>query len=99
MGALISKHAGAINMAMEGIMLTASLLAVIFSAMTGTVIMGLVGAIIGGLLISFLLAYMNLIKRSELVLTGIAFKYLCLRRNSISAIFDNWRKRFLKASQ
>ena len=72
MGALISKHAGAINMALEGIMLTASLTAVIFSAATGTVIGGLIGAVIGGLVISFLLAYMNLIKRSELVLTGIA---------------------------
>ena len=32
LGALIANHAGAINMALEGIMLTASLLAVMFSA-------------------------------------------------------------------
>ena len=32
LGALIASHAGAINMALEGIMLTASLLAVMFSA-------------------------------------------------------------------
>lgn len=72
MGALISKQAGAINMALEGIMLTASLTAVIFSAMTHTVIFGLIGAVAGGMFISFILAYMHLVKQSELVLTGIA---------------------------
>lgn len=76
MGALISKQAGAINMALEGIMLTASLIAVAFSAWTQTVIFGLVGAILGGLLISFILAYMHLVKQSELVLTGIALNTL-----------------------
>lgn len=76
MGALISKQAGAINMALEGIMLTAALIAVAFSAWTQTVIFGLVGAILGGLLISFILAYMHLVKQSELVLTGIALNTL-----------------------
>ncbi len=86
-------------MAMEGIMLTASLLAVIFSAMTGTVIMGLVGAIIGGLLISFLLAYMNLIKRSELVLTGIALNTFASGGTVYLLYLITGEKRFLKASQ
>lgn len=76
MGALISTQAGAINMALEGIMLTASLTAVIFSAMTHTVVFGLVGAVVGGLVISFVLAYMHLVKQSELVLTGIALNTL-----------------------
>lgn len=76
MGALISKQAGSINMAMEGIMLTAALTAVIFSAITHTVIGGLIGAMIGGLLISFLLAYMHLIKKAELFLTGIALNMM-----------------------
>ena len=71
-GAMFSKHAGAMNMALEGIMLTASLTAVIFSAMTQTVIFGILGAVLGGLLISVFLAFMVLNKNSELILTGVA---------------------------
>ena len=62
MGALISKQAGVTHMALEGIMLMASLIAVIFSAWTHTVVFGIVGAIVGGFLISCLLAYMHLKK-------------------------------------
>lgn len=76
MGALISKQAGVTHMALEGIMLMASLVAVIFSAWTHTVIFGLVGAIIGGFLISCLLAYMHLKKDADLTLTGIALNSL-----------------------
>lgn len=76
MGALISKQAGSINMAMEGIMLTAALTSVIFSSITQTIIGGLIGAMIGGMLISFLLAYMHLIKKAELFLTGIALNMM-----------------------
>lgn len=76
MGTLISRQSGALNMALEGIMLTASLLAVAFSAATHTVFFGMVGAVLGGLLISFVLAYMHLVKQSELVLTGIALNTL-----------------------
>jgi len=76
MGALISKQAGAINMAMEGIMLMAALISVTFSALTQSVIGGLAGAMVGGLLVSFLLAYMHLIKKAELFLTGIALNMM-----------------------
>ena len=43
LGALIASHAGAINMALEGIMLTASLLAVMFSAWLQNCWAGLLG--------------------------------------------------------
>lgn len=72
MGALIANHAGAINMALEGIMLTASLTAVVFSALTHSVIGGLAGAVAGGLLISLILAWLHLYKESDLIITGIA---------------------------
>ena len=76
MGALISKQAGSINMAMEGIMLTSALTAVIFSSITQTMIGGLLGAVIGSVLISFVLAYLHLIKKAELFLTGIALNMM-----------------------
>lgn len=72
LGALIANHAGTINMALEGIMLMASLMAVVFSAITQTVIGGIFGAVLGGLLMSLLLAYLHLYKQSDLIITGLA---------------------------
>lgn len=72
MGALIADHAGTINMALEGIMLTASFTAVALSAATHSAWGGIVGAIAGGVFISLLLAYLHLFKDSDLIITGIA---------------------------
>lgn len=76
LGALIANHAGAINMALEGIMLTASLTAVIFSAMTHSVMGGILGAMLGGLIMSLLFAYLHLYKDSDLIITGLALNTL-----------------------
>lgn len=72
MGALIADHAGTINMALEGIMLTASFTSVVFSAATQSVWGGVLGAALGGMLISAMLAYLHLFKNSDLIITGIA---------------------------
>ena len=72
LGALIASHAGAINMALEGIMLTASLLAVMFSAWLQNCWAGLLGAVLGGLLMSLFFAWLHLYKDSDLIITGLA---------------------------
>lgn len=72
LGALIAGHAGTINMALEGIMLMASLIAVVFSALTQSVIGGIAGALLGGLIISLLFVYLHLYKQSDLIITGLA---------------------------
>lgn len=72
MGALIADHAGTINMALEGIMLVSSFTAVAVSAATQSVWGGVLGAVIGGLAVSALLAYLHLFKDSDLIITGIA---------------------------
>lgn len=71
MGALIADHAGTMNMALEGIMLTASFTAVFFSALTGSVWGGVLGAVLGSVVIAGLLAYLHLFKESDLIITGI----------------------------
>lgn len=71
-GALIADHAGTMNMALEGIMLSASFAAVYFSALTSSVWGGIIGALFGGCIISSLLAYFHLFKKSDLIITGIA---------------------------
>lgn len=72
LGALIANHAGTINMALEGIMLMASLIAVVFSALTQSVAGGILGAVFGGFIISVLFAYLHLYKQSDLIITGLA---------------------------
>lgn len=71
MGALIADHAGTMNMALEGIMLTASFTAVLFSALTNSVWGGILGAVLGGAIVAALLAYLHLFKESDLIITGI----------------------------
>lgn len=53
-------------------MLMASFTAVVFSALTHSALGGVVGAVLGGLLLSALLAYLHLFKNSDLIITGIA---------------------------
>lgn len=76
MGALVANHANTINMALEGVMLSAAFSAVVFSAWTGTVLGGILGALVGGLLITAILAYLHLSKESDLIITGIALNSL-----------------------
>ncbi len=72
MGALVSRHAGINNIAIEGIMLTASLTGVAISALTQSVLLGVLGAMVGGVVIASILAYMGLVLKSEMMLTGVA---------------------------
>ena len=59
MGALIADHAGTMNMALEGIMLSSSFTAVLFSAWTNSVWGGIIGAVLGSVVIAALLAYLQ----------------------------------------
>jgi ABC-type uncharacterized transport system permease subunit len=76
LAALISDRAGVINISLEGTMLTAALMGVVVSAVTGSALLGLAAAALAGILISLLLAYFSLNLRSDIVLTGIALNLL-----------------------
>lgn len=72
MAALICNRGGMLHIAFEGIMLSASFFGMLVSAVTQSVFWGVLGAIAGGLLISMLLGYFNLVLNSDRTLTGIA---------------------------
>jgi simple sugar transport system permease protein len=76
MGALISMHAGQINMAMEGILLSSSLIGVMFSAWTQSLWGGVLGAVVGGIVISLIMGYMNIIIDADMMLTGVSLNQL-----------------------
>lgn len=72
LAALISNHAGAANLAMDAILLTSGLTGVIASALSQNLFIGMLGAMLGGVIVSFILAYMTIDKKANLTLTGIS---------------------------
>ena len=72
MAALICNRGGMLHIAFEGVMLSAAFFGMLASAVTQNIALGLLGAVAGGLLISMLLGYFNLVLNSDRTLTGIA---------------------------
>ncbi len=72
MAALICNRGGMLHIAFEGIMLSAAFFGMLISAWTQNIVLGIIGAVVGGLLISMLLGYFNLVLNSDRTLTGIA---------------------------
>lgn len=76
MAALISDRAGVINISLEGIMLTSALAGVLASAYSQSVILGILGAVLTGMALSFILAYFSLSLKTDIILAGIALNLL-----------------------
>lgn len=72
LGNVISSKAGVSNIAMEGTMLTSSLVGVLVSAYTGSAFIGLLGALAVGILFSAFMAYLNLYLGTNVIMAGIA---------------------------
>lgn len=72
MGALISDRAGVVNIGLEGMMLMSALSGVLFSAWSGSAWVGLIAAVLTGVLMAGILAYFTLEMRSHVILGGIA---------------------------
>lgn len=77
MGGLISEKAGAINIALEGMMLSAAFTGVIVSHFTASAWLGLLGALISGLLVGLLLGFFHLYFKTNAILAGIAVNVIC----------------------
>lgn len=72
MAALVSDRAGVTNISIEGTMLFSALMGVIGSAWAQNCWVGLLTAVVAGMLFSSLLAFFHLMLRTNLVLTCIA---------------------------
>ena len=72
LAAVISKKAGMMNMALEGMMLCAALAGEVFAGKTGNVWIGLIGAVIFGVLTGGVIAFASLSGLTDLYLTCIA---------------------------
>lgn len=69
---LITDKAGIVNISMEGTMLFSALMGVIVSAWTQSAWLGLVGAMLAGMLLSLVLAAFTLEMKSDVILGGVA---------------------------
>lgn len=76
LGALISDRAGVINIALEGIMLSSALTGVIISALTKSAWIGLLAALIIGVVMALVMAYFSLNLKTDIILAGIALNLL-----------------------
>ena len=72
LGNVISSKAGVSNIAMEGTMLTASLAGVLASAYTKNAFIGLLAALLVGMLFSAFMAYLSLFLGTKIIMAGIA---------------------------
>lgn len=72
MAALVSRKAGMLVIAFEGIMLFAALGGVIGSAFTQSVFLGLLSSMLLGTLVTLLFAYFVLVLQANSILTGLA---------------------------
>lgn len=70
--AYVTNKAGVPNIGLEGIMLTASFFAVIGSAFTSSIIMGVIIAVIAGVVMASVLAFFTLKLKTDVILGGIA---------------------------
>lgn len=73
LAALITRQAGMFNMGVEGMILCSALAAVAFAHYSGNMWVGLIGAVLVGLLTGLIIAFANLSGKTELYLTCIAF--------------------------
>lgn len=73
LAAVISKKAGLLNMALEGMMLVAALAGVLCASASGSVWVGLLGGVLFGIASGIIIGFSNLSGRTDLYLTCIAF--------------------------
>lgn len=72
LGVMISDRAGVLNIGMEGMMLSAALIAVLASAATGSPVLGFLAAISAGALIGWMMSFSVNRLGTNLIITGIA---------------------------
>lgn len=76
LGGLITDLSGAINIALEGIMLTSAFTGVVVSAFSHNIWIGLLAGIVAGILFSAFLAYFHLYLETNIILAGTAMNIM-----------------------
>lgn len=78
LGGVFSERSGVVNIALEGIMIMGAFFAVLFTHMSGNPWVGVLAAIIAGILTSLLLAVVAIHLRGNQVVAGVAINLLAV---------------------
>lgn len=78
LGSVVAERAGTPNIALEAIMLFAALFGALGSGFSGSVLIGFLFALAGGLLITLMLAFFALRLKADIILTGVALNLLAV---------------------
>jgi len=73
---VVVARAGMMNLAIESTMLTGALAGVLFSAWTQSAWLGLLGAVIVGILLSAIIGYTALVLKADMFMNGVAFNLM-----------------------
>lgn len=75
-GITLSEAAGVIHLSAEGIMLTAALVGVIGSHFTGSAVIGLLAAIVAGLILGLIMAVADINLKANQIIVGFGINFL-----------------------
>jgi simple sugar transport system permease protein len=78
MGGVLSERGGVVNIAIEGQLLAGAFLAAVVASMTGSIWLGLVAALVAGVLVSFVLAAFAIKYYVDQVIVGVVINVLVL---------------------
>lgn len=76
LGGLITELSGAINIALEGIMLTSAFTGVVVSAYSGNIFLGVIAGVLAGMAIAAILGWFHLYMETNIILAGTAINIL-----------------------
>lgn len=76
LGAVIAQKAGVTNIGLDGIMMISALFGTLISYWTQSWIVGVLGAVIVGMLVGLMMGFFALRLRTDIILTGIAVNML-----------------------
>ncbi len=72
LGGLLTELAGVLNIALEGLMLVGAFSAILITELTGSILLGSIGAALSGVILAYLFGFITLRFKANIFITGLA---------------------------
>ena len=88
LGGLFTELAGVLNIALEGLMLIGAFTAVLITEVTGSTLLGSIGAALAGITLAYIFGFITLRFKANIFITGLAANLFAIGiTNYLSSIF------------